>query len=61
MTRGAGAGEPRVYPDVTAAIGHTPLVALDRLAAGIGPRVVAKLEALNPGGSVKDRIAERMK
>ena len=60
MTRGAGAGEPRVYPDVTAAIGHTPLVALDRLAAGIGPRVVAKLEALNPGGSVKDRIAVPM-
>ncbi len=60
MTRGAGAGEPQVYPDVTAAIGHTPLVALDRLAAGIGSRVVAKLEALNPGGSVKDRIAVPM-
>jgi cystathionine beta-synthase len=42
---------------VTAAVGGTPLVALDRLAAGLTPRVVAKLEHMNPGGSVKDRIA----
>jgi cystathionine beta-synthase len=42
---------------VTAAIGGAPLVALDRLAAGLTPRVVAKLEHMNPGGSVKDRIA----
>ncbi len=42
---------------MTAAIGGTPLVALDRLAAGLAPRLVAKLEHMNPGGSVKDRIA----
>ncbi len=41
-------------------MGNTPLVALDRLAAGLTPRVVAKLESSNPGGSVKDRIAMPM-
>jgi len=46
-----------ILPDVTAAIGSTPLVALDRLASGLAPRIVAKLEHMNPGGSVKDRIA----
>ena len=42
---------------MTAAVGRTPLVALDRLAADVRPRLVAKLEHMNPGGSVKDRIA----
>jgi cystathionine beta-synthase len=42
---------------VTAAVGRTPLVALDRLAVDVRPRIVAKLEHMNPGGSVKDRIA----
>ena len=38
-------------------IGRTPLVALDRLTAGLPSRVLAKAEFLNPGGSVKDRCA----
>lgn len=38
-------------------MGSTPLVALDRLAADVTPRIVAKLEHMNPGGSTKDRIA----
>ena len=38
-------------------MGNTPLVALDRLAADVAPRIVAKLEHMNPGGSTKDRIA----
>ncbi len=46
-----------ILPDVTAAIGGTPLVAFDRLGGGLACRVVAKLEHVNPGGSVKDRIA----
>src|SRR3954451_14041269 len=39
------------------AIGETPLVRLARLASGLKPQLVAKLEALNPGGSIKDRVA----
>ncbi|HEU5085829.1 MAG TPA: cystathionine beta-synthase, partial [Roseiflexaceae bacterium] len=37
-------------------IGNTPLVRLHRLAQGIRPQLLAKVEFLNPGGSVKDRI-----
>jgi len=54
------ADRPGILPDVTAAIGGTPIVALDRLAEGVEPRVTAKLEHMNPGGSVKDRIAVPM-
>ena len=39
-------------------IGGTPLVPLRRLAAGLGVDVLAKCEHLNPGGSIKDRIAK---
>jgi cystathionine beta-synthase len=42
------------------AVGRTPLVRLSRLAAGLTPQVVAKVEYLNPGGSIKDRIAVAM-
>ena len=42
------------------AIGHTPLIALDRLGAGLPSRVLAKLEFYSPGGSIKDRAALRM-
>jgi len=43
-------------PSILDHIGHTPLVPLARLAAGLAS-VLAKCEYLNPGGSVKDRIA----
>jgi len=41
-------------------VGNTPLVRLNKVAAGLAPLVLAKVEYLNPGGSVKDRIALRM-
>jgi cysteine synthase len=46
--------------EASAVIGETPLVQLRRMAAGLGAEVVAKLESLNPGGSVKDRIGVAM-
>jgi cystathionine beta-synthase len=42
------------------AMGDTPLVRLPNVARGVKPTVLAKLEMLNPGGSVKDRIGIRM-
>ncbi|MGH2661263.1 MAG: cystathionine beta-synthase [Actinomycetota bacterium] len=42
------------------AVGHTPMVRLGRVARGVKPTILAKLEMLNPGGSVKDRIGLRM-
>jgi cystathionine beta-synthase len=41
-------------------VGNTPLVKLNRVTEGISATVLAKVEYLNPGGSVKDRIALRM-
>ena len=45
-----------VYEDITAAVGRTPLVKLNRLAADSDATVLVKLEFFNPAGSVKDRI-----
>jgi cysteine synthase len=41
-------------------IGRTPLVRLNRVAAGVKPKIVAKLESHNPAASVKDRIGLAM-
>ncbi len=49
-----------VAPDLLALMGDTPMVALDRLSADVPPTIIAKLEMLNPGGSVKDRIGIAM-
>ena len=42
------------------AVGNTPLVRLRRVTQGVKPTILAKLEMLNPGGSVKDRIGVAM-
>jgi cysteine synthase A len=46
--------------EASGTIGGTPLVALGRLGDGLDAEIVAKLEYLNPGGSVKDRIGLAM-
>jgi cystathionine beta-synthase len=48
------------YDNVLELIGNTPLLRLNKLARGVKPVILAKLEMLNPGGSVKDRIGIRM-
>lgn len=50
----------RAYDNILGAIGNTPLVRLNQLTNGIKSEIHAKLEFLNPMGSVKDRIAKYM-
>jgi cystathionine beta-synthase len=51
-------GTSVVYSDsILDAVGDTPLVRLSRLGKDLRPQLVAKIEALNPGGSIKDRAA----
>ena len=51
-----------VYPSLESMIGHTPLMALSRIMAkeNLCATVLAKLEYMNPAGSVKDRAAYQM-
>lgn len=48
--------EKRVYDNILGTIGDTPLVRLGRIAHEVRTPIYAKLEHLNPGGSVKDRV-----
>lgn len=50
----------RIANNVAELVGNTPLVKLNRLTAGLAATVVVKLEFMNPGHSVKDRIAVAM-
>jgi cystathionine beta-synthase len=50
----------RIARHVSELIGNTPLVQLNSVVPAGAGMVVAKVEYLNPGGSVKDRIALRM-
>lgn len=52
--------DARVVENIVELTGNTPLVRLNRVTRGLKPRVYAKLEFLNPGGSVKDRIGLAM-
>ncbi|MCX5638940.1 MAG: pyridoxal-phosphate dependent enzyme, partial [Planctomycetota bacterium] len=48
-----------IFKDVTAVVGHTPLVQINKLGSA-NATILAKLELHNPCGSVKDRIAKSM-
>lgn len=50
----------RVYPTVLELVGGTPIVRLEKLSREVPGELLAKLEYLNPGGSVKDRIGLAM-
>lgn len=49
-----------IHTRITDLIGHTPLVRLNSVTAGVRATIAVKVEYLNPGGSSKDRIAERI-
>jgi cysteine synthase A len=51
---------PKIAASVLELVGNTPLIRLNRLPKPGGATVLAKVESLNPGGSVKDRIAVSM-
>jgi cystathionine beta-synthase len=57
---GSGRGGMTYADSVVELMGNTPLVRLGRVTDGLSATVLAKVEYLNPGGSVKDRIALRM-
>ena len=48
------------FNHIIEAVGHTPLVKLNKVTEGIKGTVLAKVEYFNPGNSVKDRMAIRM-
>jgi cystathionine beta-synthase len=50
----------RHHATILGAIGQTPLVKINRVSRGYKPQIFAKVESLNPGGSVKDRIGIEM-
>jgi cysteine synthase A len=51
---------PKIYNDIVETIGNTPLVKLNKIAAGSQATILAKIESFNPLSSVKDRIGAAM-
>jgi len=49
-----------IHDNITQTVGHTPLVKLNRVAAGLNATIAVKLESNNPLGSVKDRVGVAM-
>ena len=60
VPRRSGAAAAGHYDSILDAIGHTPMVALQRMSPNPAVRILAKLEAANPTGSVKDRVAKAL-
>lgn len=50
----------KVASSITELIGHTPLLKINRISRGLRAEILVKLEAFNPGGSIKDRIGYNM-
>jgi len=50
----------KIATEVSKLVGNTPLIELNRVASGLGGRIVAKLESFNPSNSVKDRLGVAM-
>lgn len=50
----------KIYDDITALVGNTPVFKLPRLSEELGAEIFIKAEHLNPGGSIKDRVALAM-
>src|ERR1051326_1002212 len=48
------------YNNILELFGHTPLIKLNKINKGLKPSIFAKMESMNPGGSVKDRIGLNM-
>jgi cysteine synthase len=49
-----------MMPSILGVIGRTPLIPLRWIAQGVAARILVKLESLNPGGSIKDRVGMAM-
>src|SRR5512135_3466858 len=49
-----------IYRNILQTIGHTPMIKINRLLNKEGVYIYAKIEGVNPGGSIKDRIVLKM-